>query len=443
MKLLLLHGSGFTIFVLLAVLLVTLPSGAAPEESVTPGAASDFQEGPAGDAPGADAAPRDPNRDARIRNLEAQLAAAQRAILFLQGELEALKKGEPSPLPQPAQAATPVPTPREQAAPSPPPSRERETLAAAEEEAPAPDQELPEFTPGFLREARAVLIRDGLLEIDPRLTYFHDSLNLLNVAGLDVLDNLFFGTFEIGKVKRDQLRASVSFRYGVTDRLQLNAEIPYVHTWSRRYLPPQIQRFPNEGQYSSVDNGTIGDITFGFSYHLWRESQRVPDIILTTSIKTDTGDGPFDVGPAEASTGTGFWGGTVGLTFVKVTDPGVLFANVGYFYHHEDKVRGFRVDPADSVSWGLGYSWSLNPFLSFTTSVNGRFVEKTEFGGELLDGSEETIANLSLGLTHAWAQNRSYDVALTVGLTEDSPDFGLVLSMPFTFNASSLMEAVF
>jgi len=194
--------------------------------------------------------PSDPSRDARIRTLEKQLGTAQRAILYLQAELEALKRGEPSPLPQTVQPTTPrAPTGNQAAAPapSPPPPREPDTLAAAEEEAPAPDQELPEVTPGFLREARAVLIADGLLEVDPRLSYTHSSANLLNVAGLDIVEAVFIGTLEIGKVKRDRIRPAVSFRYGYSDRLQLSAEIPYVHTWSRRYLPPEVQRLPNEG----------------------------------------------------------------------------------------------------------------------------------------------------------------------------------------------------
>ena len=429
--------------VLLLGLFAALPVGAAPEEPAAPGATSDFEEGPAGGARAEAPSPADSAREARIRNLEAQLGSAQRAILFLQGELEALKRGEPSPLPQTAVQATPGGERAAAAAPSSPPSKERETLASAEEEAPAPDQDLPMATPGFLREARAVLIREGLFEIDPRLGYTHNSANLLNVAGLDIVEAVFIGTFEIGKVKRDQLQSSVSFRYGFSDRLQLSAEIPYVYTWSRRYLPPQVQRLPEEGKYDSTSNGSIGDVTFGFSYHLWRESEWTPDIILSGSVKTDTGEGPLDVSLEEATTGTGFWGATAGLTFVKVTDPGVLFGNLGYFYHVEDTVKGIKIDPADSFLWGAGYSWSLNPFLSLTTSVNGRFVGKTEVSGTVLDGSEQTTANLSLGLTYAWGRSRSCDVALSFGLTDDSPDFALAVSVPFTFQVGNIMEAIF
>ncbi len=381
----------------------------------------------------------------------------------MRAELDALKQGQPSPLPAASPQTTgarPAPAAgggkqAERRPPAPPgpggtrtargPARETgpDELSRAEEEAPAPDQEVPDFTPGFLRAARAVLIRKGALEVDPSLRYQHNSTNVLNVEGLDVIESIFIGRFEIGKVKRDQLRPTLSFRYGATDRLQLNLEIPYVQTWTREFLPPQIQREPARDGERKTANGGIGDVTFGFSYHLWQESETLPDIILSAGVKTDTGDGPFDVGVFEASTGTGFWGGTVGLSFLKVSDPGALFGNIGYFYHLADKVGRVKIDPADSVQWGIGYSLALNPYLSLTTSVNGRFTNKLRIAGDSVPGSEQTVANLSLGITYGYGINRAFDLAFGLGITDDSPDFSLALSMPFTYNVGNLLDYVF
>lgn len=419
-------------------------------------ATSEFQEGPAAGQP---AAPS-PSQSSRIQFLENQLRATQRALALMQAELDALKKGQPSPLPQAtpettgALAATPPgpdvqPSTRPTAPPTPRPPTQRRTtpdadeLSLAEQDAPSPEQERPDFTPGFLREARAVLIRPGFLEVDPNVRYQHNSTNLLNVQGLDIIEAIFIGRFEIGKVKRDQVRPALSFRYGVSDRIQLNLDVPYLHTWAQEFLPPEVQRIPTRGRTTKTDNGDIGDVTGGFSYHLWRESDLLPDVILTGSVKTDTGNGPFDVSINEASTGTGFWGVTGGLTFVKVSDPGALFANVGYFYHIEDTVNGVKFDPADSVSWGLGYSWALNPYLSLTTNVNGRYVFETRANGIKIAGSNQTIANMSLGLTYGYGINRAFDISFGLGLTDESPDFSLSLSMPFTYNVGNLLDYVF
>jgi hypothetical protein len=60
-----------------------------------------------------------------------------------------------------------------------------------------------------------------------------------------------------------------------------------------------------------------------------------------------------------------------------------------------------------------------------------------------VDGSDQMIANLALGLTYAYANNRAFDVSMGFGLTEDAPDFSLALSVPFTFQVGNLLEWVF
>lgn len=400
------------------------------------------------EAPRSDA---DAAREAKIRTIEQRLLGVQQVVRGLQSELRALKASSSPGQAGPERAAQPSPAqpprqPRTQTAQAPPPrppAQGRSRGTSEEERAVSPDQQVPDFTPGALRETRAVLIRPGLLEIDPRLRYEFSKRDVLDVSGINIVTAIFVGTFRIGEVTRDRVTPALNFRYGYSRDLQFNLAVPY--TWVKRetILPDTVQEALSDGFFDTSRNAHLGDVSVGFSYHLWRESEQLPDLILSATAKTKTGKGPFDVGFNQSSTGTGFWGASVGLTAVKVSDPGVLFANVGYFYHQEDKVRGFDFDPPDSIDWGLGYSWALNPYLNITTRIEGRFVEETRVNATSIQGSGLTIANLGLGIAYGYSATGSLDIFAQFGLTDDAPDFSLVVSRPFIFNADELMDKIF
>ena len=426
----------------------------APAEAQAQAQRAPEEAGPAGSPPA-----RGPEE--RIRELERNLVQANQLIRQLARELQALKAETgvggpvPGPTPGPTAAGRPrpgpataptAPGPRVAQAPQPP-QQPADPFVDEEEEVPEPTDRPPEFTPAFLREARAVLIRRGLFEVDTRLGFSHTDRNFISARGLDVLETIFIGDLRIGEVTRDSIRPSISFRYGVADRLQLNASVPYRFQFSETNLPTQIVRLQGQGEDgeliieegSSTDTTSsgIGDVEFGLSYHLFRSRPFVPDTIFSVSVKSRTGDGPFDVDPGRGAEGTGFWGVRGGLTFVRVLDPASLFGSVSYFYHIPDDVTSgsttVEFDPADTFSVGAGIAYALNPFLSLTTQVNAGFTSEIQFDGVSVEGSSQRTAELSLGVAYGFGRNRSIDAAVSFGLTSESPDYGLAISMPFTF----------
>jgi hypothetical protein len=98
------------------------------------------------------------------------------------------------------------------------------------------------------------------------------------------------------------------------------------------------------------------------------------------------------------------------------------------------------VDPPDSINWGCGLSYALNPFLSLTTRLNGGFTEKTEVNGLEIDGSDQVTASLGLGLTYGLSSRTSLDISADLGLTDDSPDFQIRVSTPFSLVVPRLWE---
>ena len=185
----------------------------------------------------------DSERQARMRTIEQRLLAVQQVIRGLQSELRALKETA-SDLPDRATSAAsaqPSQTQTARAAPAPDRTPTSYQPTSEEERAVSPEQEVPEFTPGVLRETRAVLIRPGLLEIDPRLRYEFSKRDVIDVSGVNIVEAIFVGTFRIGEVTRNRITSSLSFRYGYWRDLQFNLSVPY--TWvDRKNILPDARR---------------------------------------------------------------------------------------------------------------------------------------------------------------------------------------------------------
>lgn len=389
-------------------------------------------------APAAPAA--DPNSE-RVQQLERKLEAAMQYIEGLRTELDALKSGAPTtgraPAAGPPFTGSP-PSSQAAAMPAPAPAPEPAQARAAPPEpepGPSPEQERPVFTPAFLRQANAVLIPRNRIEFDPRFQYGFNDTNVLAVAGLDLIETVFVGTIEVEKRRRQFFSGVLGTRYGITDRFQLSASFPYRYEIEQLTIPPQVQRLPDPFEAQESSGGGLGDIEAGLSYHILQEKGWRPDLIAGLTVKTNTGQGPFDNDGGDTVTGTGFWGIQPQLTFVKVTDPGILFATASYLYHIEDDVSGIgNVDPGDVLQFSAGYAYALNPYLSLTTRFQFSYAQELSVEGQDVAGTDLYAATLSLGLTYGLTRHAAIDTTLDIGLSEDASDFRLSVGVPFQFN---------
>lgn len=407
----------------------------------------------------------EPNPE-RVQQLERKLEAAMQYIQGLRSELDALKSGAagaaqpsaagpqpgqapPTPqtsedvraasrnvVPQPGQAPpTPQTAATQAPAPAPEEARQAGNVAPDPEPGPSPEQERPVFTPAFLRQANAVLIPRNRIEFDPRFQYGFNDTNVLAVAGLDLIETVFVGTIEVEKRRRHFFSGILGTRYGITDRFQVSASFPYRYEIEQLTIPPQVQRLPDPFEAQETSGGGIGDIEAGLSYHILQEKGWRPDLIAGLSVKTNTGQGPFDNADGDTVTGTGFWGIQPQLTFVKVTDPGILFASASYLYHIEDSLSGIGdVDPGDVLQLSAGYGYALNPYLSLTTRFQFSWADELSVEGQDVAGTDLYATTLSLGLTYGLTRHAAIDTTLDIGLSEDASDFRLSVGIPFQFD---------
>jgi hypothetical protein len=395
-----------------------------------------------GSAQSTSPAASEPPSAERIVTLEQKLDAAERYIQNLRAELDLLKAGRPASRQGPAVSVAPAPEVARATPPPQPPSQPAPAETPTEEEGgPSPEQDRPVFTPAFLRQAQAVLIPKNRLEITPSFQYTYSDFNLLSVQGLDIIESIFIGKITVEKQRTHGLAAQLDARYGITDRLQASVTAPYRLLISQVSFPPQIQRFPDPIPTTTNTTQHLGDIEVGLSYHALRERRWLPDLIVGITAKTTTGASPFEVGPSENATGSGFWGIRGQATMVKVADPGILFGSASYQLNLEDDVNiassGVTFDPGDVFQLSAGYAYALNPFLSLTTRIEGSYVQPYTIDGSNVDGTDLWLASLGFGVTYGINRLAALDFGFQIGITEDAPDFRFTLSVPFQFTLPS------
>lgn len=316
------------------------------------------------------------------------------------------------------------------------------------------------------------LLRPGQFQIEPSLSYSYSENTRLIMTGFSVVPLVILGTLESEKVKNNSLATSLGFRYGVIRDLQFDAQMPVIwNNQSRTRLNNDEVKLKQE---SETDYGW-GDLNVGLTYQPIYESGWIPDVSVSARVRAPTGTSQFDLfediadsgrfGSIEEfvqaldnqgiATGFGFWGLTLGTSFVKSADPAVLFGSVGYTFNFGRDVttvgitqdpRGDAVaivpaaqntyfDPGDSVQFNVGFALALNSQLSVNFGFSDRIVFESKQDGNKIEGSNLHIAQFNTGFTLALRPRLTLDISGGFGLTPDAPDFTLGMSMPMTFNS--------
>jgi hypothetical protein len=307
----------------------------------------------------------------------------------------------------------------------------------------------------ILREEHAIF--EHGFTIEPGFSYTRTDRNKVALSGFLVLDAIALGTISVDEVETDVMLFDLTGRYGVTDRLQLDLNIPFLYR-STTYRETATD---DEEVEKTVDlNFELSDISFGYSYQLFQESKDWPDIVWSTRVRAPTGSHPFGIKqirvgesenvevPQELPSGNGVWSLTSGLSFVKSLDPVVVFASLSYSYNFEadfddisskiDVRTPGTVDLGNAFQFGVGFALALNESLSMSISYSHRFSEtaKTRTAGEdwsEIFGSDTNSAQINFGLVYSVTPNFSVIGSVAAGLTNDAPDTQFSLKFPYSF----------
>lgn len=406
--------------------------------------------------------PAAPGAQAEIRTLMAQLEALKasyamevRKLRDLDAQVQSLQgrlAGKPAPLPAQAQDGAPmVPV---QAAPS-----AAEGYASSADDAEQAQAAARRSVDDVKQQQSALFNRR--LTIENGVTYARYDRKQLTLNGFLALDAIFLGNIAIENVESDSLTYNVAARWGVSPRLTLSADIPYI-------LRKTVYQKGGAGgsaaavaQEESTGTG-VGDITFGANYRLFAESGWRPETVLTATVTAPTGREPYGMDwrilerddddfirfavPSQQPTGNGVWQAGLGLSMVKASDPAILFGNIGVIHSFK---RGFgdidsdpetvnpgKVKLGEAFYFGAGLAFAFNERTSLSISFSDRMTARasTRYEGSewvKVIGSDANAGTLNFGLTHALSPRATFVGVLGIGVTPDAPDFSLSVKIPY------------
>ncbi|MDN3516980.1 transporter [Aquisalimonas lutea] len=314
----------------------------------------------------------------------------------------------------------------------------------------APEEEEPERPDvQAMADVGGVLTPAGTVVIEPSLQYSNSQVNRFTFQGVEILPTFLVGIIEVEDVDRDVWTSAVDVRMGLTPRLEFGLKVPYVYRSERRSV--SIPQVDNSTTSQRLDGDGVGDVEASLHYQLNRGSAGGPFYIGNLRYKSITGRGPFEVDhndsavETEAATGSGFHALELSITGLVVSDPAVLYGNIGYlrnFPRDVDRTIGAgdqaldigRVEPGDALRMSLGTSVSLNPRTSFSIGYKHDVIRptRTEINNTTFESDSLGVGSLLLGVSHVVSPRVTASVNLEVGVTADAPDMAITFRMPWT-----------
>ena len=310
-----------------------------------------------------------------------------------------------------------------------------------------------------LFEQPGILTSKGQLVLEPSLQYSYSSSNRVALVGYTVIPALLIGLVDVREVKRNTVTAALSGRYGVSNRLEIEAKLPYVLRHDATISREIFSGTANDSVFST--NGhAMGDIELGARYQLNQPGDGRPYLVGSLRFKGRNGKDPFEVVtdcatrcssgttgtglPLDLPTGSGFYSVQPGITWLLPSDPAVFFGGISYTHSFERKdisrlvLNGEReligtVAPGGVLGLNFGMGMALNDKTTFSMGVELNSVARTKQNGVPVATSVRTqLASLLLGYSYRYTPKTTFNVAVSAGLTQDSPDLSISLRIPFS-----------
>lgn len=295
-----------------------------------------------------------------------------------------------------------------------------------------------------LPEGSTALGGRGRFTIEPSIDFSHASNNRLVFRGVEIVTGIQIGLIDANDTSRDTVATSLALRYAVSDRLEVEARIPYVYRSDR--ITTLSQNNAAATQTYELDGGAMGDLELSARYQLNQPSRGGAIFVAGARIKSDTGLGAFEVDrdqdgvATELATGSGFWGVQGSVSMLYPTDPVVLFANASYLYNigkDIDQTVGTttigHVDPGDSIGAGFGFGFALNPRFSYSLGYSHAFIMETEseIGATTQRSTSLQVGTLQMGMSFRATERTTISTSVDVGVTADAPDVRISFRTPF------------
>ena len=420
----------------------------------------------------------------RLQQMREAMLAQEQQIFSLQNALNeeilanARARGAPAPVIVPS--LNQAPTFRDTPAPEPtyivvgpspppasaavaqagPPAQQADGTQAPQRvgQAPESDSRPPEVAQIF--DQPGVLTPTNKLVLEPALQYGYSANDRVALVGYTIIPAILIGLIDVRQVKTTTAVATLTGRYGVSRRMEVEAKVPYVYIHSDTVSREIFTGSAQDRVFNARGSG-IGDVEVTGRYQLNRGGPDKPFYIAWLRYKSRTGQDLFDVTtdcvtrcvanttgtglPLDLPTGSGFNAVQPGLTWLYPSDPVVFFGSFSYLHNFKRsnvsrRVLGGQTEflgdikAGDIIGFNLGMGLALNEKAAISIGYDQSIVGKTKQDGREVAGAvRTTLGTLLLGGTYRFSDRMSLNVALGVGVTRDTPDLTLTARVPINF----------
>ncbi|WP_371831828.1 PspA/IM30 family protein [Massilia cellulosiltytica] len=325
--------------------------------------------------------------------------------------------------------------------------------------APQGSARAPEVAPIF--ESPGVLTPRGRVVVEPSIQYGYSSSNRVALVGYTVIPALLIGLLDVREVKRNTTTAAVTLRYGLGNRVELEAKIPYVYRTDSTVSREIFTGTAAERAFDASGKA-LGDVEAAARVQLNAGGPDRAYFIGGLRYKARTGRDPFAVVtdcqtrcvganvtgtglPLTLPTGSGFRSLQPSLTWLLPSDPAVFFGSISYTRNFQRRnvyrtvLAGQReplgdIKAGDVLGFNLGMGLALNDKASLSLGYDHSAVDRTRQNGQVIPGSVRIqLGTLLLGASYRLDAHRTVNVSVGAGLTRDTPDVTLTVRMPFGF----------
>jgi hypothetical protein len=291
--------------------------------------------------------------------------------------------------------------------------------------------------------------------LDTGFTWSYYDRRQLTLSGFLALDAIFLGTINLDQSKATLETFDVTARYGLSDRLSIEASLPYVFR-DTRFVSGGAGGASSSLSEVTVRSQGMGDATLAAYYQVVKENARWPDVVASLRVKAPTGRDPFGLKliqaegdnsnlnvPAELPTGSGVWSVTGNVSVLRTYDPVILFGNLGYTWNRPQDfddispvlmaVAPARVSLGQVFQLSGGVAIALNDRAAVSLSVATAMQSATHTRAPGQDdesrvpGSSSNSTALNVGASYVLPSGWTFNGQLAAGLTPDAPNFVFAL----------------
>jgi len=231
---------------------------------------------------------------------------------------------------------------------------------------------------------------------------------------------------------------TVDVSYGLKDNITLSLSLPLVY------------KIDTAGGKETVG---LGDVALGMRWQPIPLKRGLPTTTLYSSLSLATGDSPYEINSSkDLASGKGYYSLSAGMSVSKIIDPIVMYGSAGLTTGNAmgglNQAQSGRTlksfSPGQTLSTSVGLAYSLNYDVSISASyqqsisTNARytFLQQNDAGDPeyiSFNSATQLSSLLNYTLSLRTSPTRIVNFSVGFGLSEDTPDVNLGVSMPLEF----------